>query len=496
MERFCKAVAPTFLHKLWALVEDTGFDYVIRWSKDGQSFEIVNEGTFSKEVLPKYFKHNNLSSFIRQLNMYGFRKVVALQNGQANQENKVYLEFQHPLFKRGGACLLENIKRKVSTRTNEKVRNYSQEFQKIMTEMQDLRNKQTNTDAKFEKMKRDYTNILLEITNLKKKYWDQQQLLTQVSILQFVFEVMTLKCGSYCRSLQLLPGASDSEYERPYFHIPEEKKEEAMHILKDGYAVIENKYKSLLDNISPVLEDDSNNVISSVDQPSGDDEKVSKVPSQDIPMNEDSLTFPLDLNTPFLEDKFIEELFEQKSKDMSLFLESSQNSDSVLTENKSDTNYNTSMSRDKMHIHYTDENMVDWSLLSKKEVDYDLDHASESLSLMKNEGKQSRLEASGKKDKYVAQYMEKAVLSILDETPRCDLEKKFQDSYDLPLDELKKPSNVLAALSDHNYIALNSPPQEDAATTIEKFAPQLCMDTSVDSSRFPLLVLNPASNMF
>uniref|UniRef100_A0A3B4X7P3 HSF-type DNA-binding domain-containing protein n=1 Tax=Seriola lalandi dorsalis TaxID=1841481 RepID=A0A3B4X7P3_SERLL len=60
---------PAFLTKLWTLVEDADTNEFICWSQEGNSFMVLDEQRFAKEILPKYFKHNNMASFIRQLNM-------------------------------------------------------------------------------------------------------------------------------------------------------------------------------------------------------------------------------------------------------------------------------------------------------------------------------------------------------------------------------------------------------------------------------------------
>ena len=43
-------------------------DPCVSW-QSGNSFHVLDQGQFAKEVLPKYFKHSNMASFVRQLNM-------------------------------------------------------------------------------------------------------------------------------------------------------------------------------------------------------------------------------------------------------------------------------------------------------------------------------------------------------------------------------------------------------------------------------------------
>ncbi|KAA8499782.1 Heat stress transcription factor A-1b [Porphyridium purpureum] len=68
-------IVPPFLVKLYDFVEDPSLNAVISWNEGGESFTVHRPNEFAMEVLPKYFKHNNFSSFVRQLNQYGFRKV-------------------------------------------------------------------------------------------------------------------------------------------------------------------------------------------------------------------------------------------------------------------------------------------------------------------------------------------------------------------------------------------------------------------------------------
>ena len=104
------------------MVDDPNTDEFIRWSPAGDTFLVPNHVRFGDEVLPRFFKHNNFSSFVRQLNMYGFHKVPHLQQGALKHDqpsqNELW-EFSHPCFHRDQPELLSKVQRKRSGKERE-----------------------------------------------------------------------------------------------------------------------------------------------------------------------------------------------------------------------------------------------------------------------------------------------------------------------------------------------------------------------------------------
>ncbi|KAM6275527.1 heat shock factor protein 1 isoform 1-T1 [Spheniscus humboldti] len=251
---------PAFLTKLWTLVEDPDTDSLICWSpcrtallrpqirrllpkllreekrgnidayvdsiipaqrarKSGNSFHVFDQGQFAKEVLPKYFKHNNMASFVRQLNMYGFRKVVHIEQGGLVKPEKDDTEFQHPYFIRGQEHLLENIKRKVtsvSSIKNEDIKVRQDNVTKLLTDIQVMKGKQESMDSKLIAMKHENEALWREVASLRQKHAQQQKVVNK--LIQFLISlVQSNRILGVKRKIPLMLNDSSSAHSMPKY---------------------------------------------------------------------------------------------------------------------------------------------------------------------------------------------------------------------------------------------------------------------------------------
>ncbi|XP_044980136.1 heat stress transcription factor C-2a-like [Hordeum vulgare subsp. vulgare] len=141
--------AAPFVAKTYGMVDDRATDAVVAWGPAGNSFVVADPFAFSRALLPAHFKHANFSSFVRQLNTYGFRKV-----------DPDRWEFAHASFLRGQTHLLRHIVRRQSSgkrgkgdlEEDDEDRSSSSSSEMLAMEVARLRNEQRATEERVADM--------------------------------------------------------------------------------------------------------------------------------------------------------------------------------------------------------------------------------------------------------------------------------------------------------------------------------------------------------
>ncbi|XP_029336093.1 heat shock factor protein 4 isoform X6 [Mus caroli] len=146
----------------------------------GTSFLVSDQSRFAKEVLPQYFKHSNMASFVRQLNMYGFRKVVSIEQGGLLRPERDHVEFQHPSFVRGREQLLERVRRKVPALRGDDSRWRPEDLGRLLGEVQALRGVQESTEARLQELRQQNEILWREVVTLRQSHSQQHRVIGKV----------------------------------------------------------------------------------------------------------------------------------------------------------------------------------------------------------------------------------------------------------------------------------------------------------------------------
>lgn len=171
------------------MVNDPESDELICWAEDGASFFVNRQEDFARKVLPRFFKHKKFSSFVRQLNMYGFHKVPHLQQGvlETDGESERW-EFSNPHFQRDQRDLLLLVNRKKGPNADEKEIS-SIDLHHILEEIQSIKKHQMNISTQLQNIQRDNQVLWQETIAARERHLRHQETIDK--ILRFLASVFS-----------------------------------------------------------------------------------------------------------------------------------------------------------------------------------------------------------------------------------------------------------------------------------------------------------------
>ncbi|KAG0484647.1 hypothetical protein HPP92_008726 [Vanilla planifolia] len=227
---------PPFLLKTYEMIDDSTTDSIVAWSNSGDSFIVRNLTIFSRDLLPKYFKHNNFSSFVRQLNTYGFKKMDPEQ-----------WEFGNEDFIRGQKHLLKNIHRR------KPVHSHSLQSQASAASLPLSETERHELEGKIERLKHDKGALLLELN----KHAEQQSVVeTEIISLEEKIQVLLNRqrdIMDFLSHIVHIPGFLSNLFHQPEIHAKKRRllmndcieEDDNINQMHDGQIISSSMFESL-----------------------------------------------------------------------------------------------------------------------------------------------------------------------------------------------------------------------------------------------------------
>ncbi|CAM8924917.1 unnamed protein product [Rhodiola kirilowii] len=168
------SLPPPFLSKTYDMVDDASTDGVVSWSSGNNSFVVWNVAEFSKELLPKFFKHTHFSLYdavgcccARIIWLDGFTEILYVREGVVEGFRKVEpdrWEFANEGFLRGQKHLLKSINRRKAPHVNGQAPQIQTAAARACVEVGKF-----GLEEEVERLKRDKNVLMQELIRLKQQ---------------------------------------------------------------------------------------------------------------------------------------------------------------------------------------------------------------------------------------------------------------------------------------------------------------------------------------
>ena len=98
-----------FPTKMMQILSNPDYTHIVSWMPHGRSWKVHKQKEFEEEIIPIFFQHSKMTSFIRQANGWGFRRMLS----EGLDQNSYY----HELFLRGKPHLVKVMRRTTGAKT-------------------------------------------------------------------------------------------------------------------------------------------------------------------------------------------------------------------------------------------------------------------------------------------------------------------------------------------------------------------------------------------